>query len=74
MHFFRPAESVREEEETLLVEAGRVSCPREGDADIEQCYICGWMAESDLGASQPSLRCLAHRRDPGVAARIAHIL
>lgn len=74
MRFLRRAEPPRDEDaETLLIEDGRVSCPREGDTDIEQCYVCGWMAGSDLGGEHPTVRCVAHQRDQGVASRLAHI-
>ncbi len=35
----------REEPEVRSVEAGRVPCPRFGDADIEECYVCGYLRE-----------------------------
>lgn len=70
----RRAGPPHDEGQVLYVEGGRVACPREGDADIEQCYVCGWMAESDLSAPRPTLRCVARERDRGVAGLIAHIL
>jgi hypothetical protein len=60
MRFFgRIAEPARDDPRTLLVEAGRVTCPRRGEADIEECFVCGWMTESHMDAREPSLRCAA---------------
>ena len=39
----RPQHDPREERAALYVEAGRVPCPRFGDADLEECYVCGYL-------------------------------
>ncbi len=61
-----------DEREILLVDHGEVTCPRRGNADIEQCFVCGWMVEHDFDAAQPNLRCVA-RVEPGLADRIAYL-
>lgn len=61
MRLFRRDSGLRAgDQRELLVDRGRVSCPRMGQADIEQCFVCGWMADARLGGSQPTLRCVAY--------------
>jgi hypothetical protein len=33
----------REPQAARFIEAGRVPCPRFADADLEQCYVCGYL-------------------------------
>lgn len=64
MRFFDTiAKPASDDASVLLIEQGRVTCPRHGNADIEECFVCGWMTESHLEARQPTLRCVARSRD-----------
>jgi hypothetical protein len=38
-----PLHATREEQVARYVEDGRVPCPRFGDADLEECYVCGYL-------------------------------
>ena len=40
-----PHHASREERVARYVEEGRVPCPRFGDADLEECFVCGYLRE-----------------------------
>ena len=40
-----PHRTSHEEQVARYVEEGRVPCPRFGDADLEECYVCGYLRE-----------------------------
>jgi hypothetical protein len=40
------------------VEAGRVSCPRQGtDIDVERCLSCPWLRRAGLSRAPAWIRC-----------------
>lgn len=49
----------REEREVRPVEAGRLACPRFGDADVEECYVCGYLREMQ-GEPADRVTCAYH--------------